>query len=281
MFQDAVLSIMKHYYTVVAIVRNESNYLAEWIKHNLDEGADRIQIYHNADPIDDDEETREELNRLSLLYPTEVSGVIPWPRYPGQFSAYDHFLQVRGHGTEWAAFVDADEYLFTKNEIPTVSEFLKQKQFETVPGLAVKWHLFGSNGLATRDIKTRVVQDFTMRAAEVNPHCKSIVRPRLTKSVGKDPHYFLFKDGKFAVNEYGVNLPLEYGVMEGGTCDRIVCNHYHTKSRIEYVDRKAGNFDVGSGRQYGLQRTNEMFKAHDLNEVSDFHLRDKQLARNK
>ncbi len=58
----------------------------------------------------------------------------------------------------------------------------------------------------------------------------------------------------------------------GGSAEILRVNHYHTKSKGEYFKRKLENPDAGTGRPYTRERVEEMFAAHDLNEVEDLSL---------
>lgn len=268
---------MKYGLSVCAIVRDEAPYFREWFLFHLNQGVEKFTIYHNSKGSGDDEKTRKVLIETAIEFPGKIT-LQPWPQFPGQMAAYTHYLEIYGYQTDWCAFIDVDEFLHLRglpiDSTDTVASFLNAAAFENVGGLAVHWLMFGSSGLKDRpDHTASVINDFVWRIKEVNPHVKSIVRPRFTVSVGNDPHHFLFKNGYGAVDENLRLMSQHYATPAYGSAEMIAINHYHTKSYAEYYTRKKKNNDAGSGRVYSDERIREMFHAHDKDEVLDEYLK--------
>lgn len=277
----------KYFLSICAIVRHEAPYIAEWIEFHKLQGVEHFYIYHNAyanaEKVDD-------LETYHAIFPYENAGtatVIFLEDFPGQFIAYNDCLQAYGHESEWIAFIDADEFLWsprwvgydwdTKEEYPTVSNILKRNFSD--PNIAIvapRWVLFGSSNYERR-VHGLVTERFCRRSKDVNPHCKSIVRSELVAAVGENPHTFRVKssgEGKLVpriVDERGNNLPKEYAVLPGGSADILRINHYHVKSYQEYVERRKY---PTPDKAFLNTNIDESFNAHDCNEIEDTRVRD-------
>ncbi len=125
-------------------------------------------------------------------------------------------------------------------------------------GLAINWQCFGSNDLEKADYSRGVLERFTRRALNDwgdNVHVKTIANPRVIDNI-VNPHYAKYFGGKYALNQNGdkqasilshshpdaFNKPVTY--------DRIVINHYHTKSREEYKIKRQRGGNSGRKEQY-------------------------------
>lgn len=265
----------KYFLSICTVIRNEGPYFEEWVRFHRLQGVEHFYIYLNSS-VGEDLETN-----AVVLKQQEIGKDITIVRQPGkrqQCICFQHCLQVFGHESEWIAFIDTDEFLWS----PTIDnvqavlriDWFKHLTKENTAGIAVHWVMFGSNGHKEKT-DGLVIERFTRRAGSVNNHVKSIVRPRYIKSCGSDPHSFLPKEGFTIIDERGVVLPPNYANSTTGSADILRINHYHTKSRAEFFSRKLGNPDANSARKYNHEQVEQMFLAHDLNEVEDTELKDR------
>jgi len=261
---------MKPYFlTVCAVVKNECPYLLEWIAFHKLVGVEHFYIYDNGS-------TDGTLELLKTLSKKGIVSLHDW-RYivPIQLQAYQDCLNSHRLDSEWIAYIDVDEFLYSTS-YPDLKEFIKSVTFFStynIGAIAAHWYLFGSNG-HTEKTDGLVIERFTRRQSDANLHVKSIVRTDATLSVGKDPHSFYFVDGFTAVNERGLALPRDYAITKGGTGNSLRIAHYHTKSHAEYIERKK----LGDPQTLAIdvgERLEERFKAHDRNDLADTYLQDK------
>ena len=137
-------------------------------------------------------------------------------------------------------------------------------------GIGVNWLVFGSNGHESKP-EGGVLENFT-RCAEKdfssNHYIKTICDPMKVLSVF-DAHTLLYYKNFRNLDENGnpigqiVNLSLTKSV----NFDKIRINHYFTKSKQEFMQKRA------RGRAYnGGIRPIENFYDHDRNEVLDIEI---------
>lgn len=239
--------------SVVACVKNEGPYLSEWIEWHLAQGVKGFYFTENQS----DDNTLEILDFYKKKLPYFDYRVSPLN--PVQFHCYNYWLRQRVKA-DWLAFLDCDEFLYSPSgtKLPDILE-----NFKSANSIAAHWVFWGSNGHLTKP-DGLVIENYTKRAKKPDKHTKAIVRNIPGAVTGKNPHYFQVKGD--TVDENGNILKQFYGLKMGGTADILRINHYHTKSKAEYFERKKLP-DPGTGKV----KTNidEMFLAHDLNEVED------------
>ncbi len=248
---------MKSYLSICAVIKNETPYLEEWLEFHRIQGVEHFFLYDNG------------ADRLPPFYFKNDITIHCCPTWnPVQFKAYNHCLNFFGESSQWIAFLDADEFLVPGDFLDgtTIPEFLKD--MEKASGVAVNWTIFGSNGYLTKP-KGLVIENYTRRQADLNPHVKSIMQPSKTQRVGANPHYFIPKEQDSSViDEYG-NYMLDNYALQGKTRDFIKIHHYHTKSREEYYERKLTKPDPGLGVIRSKDWVDLSFAAHDRNDVED------------
>lgn len=238
--------------SICAVVANEAPYIKEWIDFHLRQGVERFYLY-----IDADNNTDNTIDILREYFLNKVS----WMRISGpapQLKAYKHFCTHCKESTKWAAFIDVDEFLFCT--LFRLDAYLKDK--EHWGGFGVHWLLYGSNGHAGYSPEP-VIERFTKRAANVNPHVKSIVQLKYVLSPGNDPHTFY--SSRVIVNERGKKLPVHYALEQNGTADVLRINHYCTKS---YAEAKA-RWSLPRADTGEIRNIEDRFNAHDTNEIED------------
>src|SRR5262249_42884901 len=144
-------------------------------------------------------------------------------------------LRSKRDSIAWVAFLDCDEFLFSPC-YETVPQVLHQiaPQWGAV---GVNWLCFGASG-NEQAAPDPVIERFTFRRADdfgAHVHIKSIVRMNCVISAGPDPHHFQVRGGTCSESGEQVNGP-----FSSHPSHRLLrINHYHTKSRQEFIQRIA------------------------------------------
>ena len=236
-------NLFLHNLSVVAIIKNEGHYLKEWIDYHLAAGVDHFYLYDNESSDD----TRE------VLKPYIAADQVSYFIVPGevaQMPAYNDAVRRFRFATRYMAFLDCDEFIFPKTA-QSISDFVDEvlSKNPQAAGLAINWQIFGSNNLETADYSKGVLERFTRRAPSDwfesvtkdsfpvgNIHVKTIANPRYIRYI-VNPHFAYYFDGMFAVNSAGERV--RYWGNEPILTDKIVVNHYLTKSKEEFQTKMA------------------------------------------
>lgn len=251
---------IKYNFAVVIIVKNEAQYLKEWLNYYLSLGVDHFYIYDNGS--DDNILEIVDLYKKKVTY-TKFLGIAK------QMDAYNDALNKYGKACRYMAFLDADEFIYIKDEKKGLFELLEEYFADkNVGGLAINWQIFGSSnlekkpqGLLTDNFVYRSQTDFIK-----NRHIKSIISPAKTVGFMNDPHGAYYLPGYYAINEKKeiVNGPFTKSV----NTNVIRINHYFTKSKAEFLQKKARGRATKNS-----QRTKQDFIDHDKNDVFDDSMR--------
>ncbi len=243
--------------SIVAIIKNEADYLDEWINYHKLIGVDHFYIFNN--------ESTDNTKKILQKYVKE--GTVTLINFPGkerQHDAYNYALNAWRNESEYMAFIDADEFLFlddTYNNLYSCISFLLKKYSADV--LAVNWCIFGSSHKKEKP-EGLVIENYIWRSNkdnEYNKHIKTICNPR--RVIGfRSSHYVTGFTKKYVVGTNGKQVS---GALSNEICfDYLRVNHYFTKSFAEFEKkRKRGMAD-----QPGI-RDDSNFKAYDFNDVYD------------
>lgn len=167
---------------LVAIFKNESEIIEEWLNHYINEGVDHFFLIDN-DSDDDYEQKLAKYNNVTLIKDNE--------KY-AQAKLYNKYFLEKVKSYDWTIVCDLDEFIYARLNYKTISEYLSSVD-KKVSQIAIPWKIFGSNGFNTVDKKepSSAIQNFTKRLnfdrnggllgipLENNfrvVHCKCIVR---------------------------------------------------------------------------------------------------------
>jgi len=204
------------------MVKDENEYLEEWIDYHLLLGVERFYIYDNESQVPVRENLADYIGRGQVVI-QEISG------QGQQLRAYDHCIQTFGRHSKWIGFIDTDEFI-----VPSATSDLRDflQDYENFGGLAVHWVMFGSNGHMKKP-NGGMLANYTRRTIHTFPEnrrIKSIIQPDKVL-IPFSPHHFIYKPGYMCVNENG--LRIDDQVYPPST-QKIRINHYWLRSKEEF-----------------------------------------------
>lgn len=228
------------------MIKDENEYLEEWVKYHHAIGVDKFYIYDNnsEEPVSKFISENEQLNGIDIQ-------VIEWNKkgMGKHVACFNHCISNSETNNEWCCFIDIDEFI-----VPTQYNDLKELLVEYYAYSAIKIgrYNFGDNGY-TEKPEGGVIDNFTKRCddegrAVLKVGGKSIVRLDRAKRA-KDPHNF----DVIGDNTY-VNI------------EKAQINHYWTKSEQEWKDHK-----IKKGGGNGLKRDMDKYRTNQkwANKVED------------
>jgi hypothetical protein len=199
-------------FSILAIFKNEAEYIAEWLEYHWLVGVERFWLVDN--------ESNDNIS--AVLAPYVAIGVIERRHIRGrwrQVMTYNIYLQQMRETTQWVAIIDIDEFI-----VPIGTHCVPDilRQFEDKAGLDISWLNYGYSGIMTKE-SGLVIERFrnhTEPTFTKNLHTKSILNPRLVKTT--DVHRAMY------VNNLTSRHLCEPNDLPCHTMLRI--NHYFTKS---------------------------------------------------
>ncbi len=218
---------------ICAIVRDEAEYIEEWVDFHRRQGVTAFRIYDNGS-IDD---TPRIIERLG------IEPVI-WAGHPPDFDAQQRAAYIEGAGmlaphADWIAFIDIDEFVFGRGR--SLPDALAALPLDA-GAVAVQQRVFGSNG-QQRKRPGGVLQRFTRSApCDHAEHrwFKTIARPGAIEAFDS-VHSVVLREGRYVMAD-GSSLvragphPGEAGRRVEGS---IGLHHYPLKSLEEFRAKQA------------------------------------------
>ena len=248
--------------SIVAIIKNEGQYIEEWVRYHIVAGVQKFYLYNN-DSSDNTEEV------LKKYIDAGHVDLIPFPGVAMQLLAYNDAIYRFKHKTRYMAIIDADEFLYSCNKRMSVRDEVADifSSFPQAGGIAVNWRMFGSRGLLKKPIRGGVLDNFLYRAKEDgkgNNCIKTIVNPRRVYKY-EHVHFPTYLMGFYSVDENGNKV--NGWSNEITEINKIRINHYFTKSKEEWIVRRSmGKADYKDRSQI---RTLQEFEEHDNNDIYD------------
>lgn len=213
---------------ICAIVKNENQYVDEWIDYHL-KMVDHIYIYDNQSDVP--------------INPRDNVSVKLWTdnEIGSQMRAYEDL----DTDCDLVAYIDIDEFICTKSPLKKVLERL-----QPFDGLVMSWRMYGNDPYFT---ERRPQQDY--KKYKIHNLVKSFIRPeRIVRF--PDPHFAII-DGIY-IDEYGIEAT---GPHKYHTSDRIWIKHIYTRSLPEWKEK----IKRGSGDKVERKKTLEYFFSYNKN----------------
>ena len=220
---------MKHNIALCCIVKNENDYLDEYVNYYHNLGFDKIFIYDNNDP--NGENPSDIIGKYNFIEIINCRGI----KY-AQCRVYEHCANICKDQYDWLAFFDADEFLEFRNNNIKIYEYLESfpKDADTI---FINWCNYGDNDLLGNENNNdrHLVNRFIKPIEDNNENIeiKSIV----------NLHKYL---PKFRIPHNPINAINCYDA-DGNRCENkpilkkayanVKLNHYR-KTIIEYIEHK-------------------------------------------
>ncbi len=235
-------------------LKNEAEYLEEWVRYHAGIGVDHFYLYDNGST----DQTPEIIAALAKEFSITSHCI---EAQPGQTIAMNHFLKTHRTETEWVALIDGDEFINLERARQIIDVL---RGGGDVAAFACSWANFGSNGHDATP-PGRCVEAFTRRAEGRNAHVKMIARAdRLIRMV--NPHEYMVLGP--VLNGAGVQTMIFQGKIEPPACDEIRINHYMVKSREQWRAKMKRGRPLPDDHA-AKSRDEAFFLNHDRNEVLD------------
>jgi hypothetical protein len=230
--------------SICLIIRDENEYLEEWLNWHIGQGVEHFYIYDHGSKLP----VAEFISSLRKGVGDRTTVIDHGGSHKNaQLEAYNGCLARFGTESKWIGFVDADEMVRVKSGTP-LPEFLED--YEDYAGVMAVWILYGAGGqekksaLPCRERFTVVSPgDFQSGIGKV------FVRPPLMKKMVIHNGYPL--DGFEVVDEFKHPIKEAETRTEAKSTELICIDHYFTKSYEEWLEKmRRGSCDPLYNRHY-------------------------------
>ncbi|MBE5948040.1 MAG: hypothetical protein E7261_03315 [Lachnospiraceae bacterium] len=227
----------------VVIIRNNGEYMREWIEYHRMVGVKHFYIYDNesVDGLKDILSDYIEHNIVTYKY---------WPGPVMQLPAYNDAVDNYKYDAKYMAFIDGDEFLMPVMKhgdrmmlLPEVIEYILDKhekdEFKldgNCGGIGVVWRTYGTSFHKNRQ-NGLLIENYNYRAEDTAPFCihiKSICNPRVITGF-LNPHAPVYAQGYYCISEKGSYIPSAY--FYDSKCELLRINHYRSKSEEELLEK--------------------------------------------
>jgi len=208
---------------VCAIMKDENQYLEDWVKHYQNIGVDTIFIYDNLSKIP----VTDTLVEIDHLIDIDVE-VRNWnnEEFRSQSKAYlDCALNNQEY--DFIGFFDADEFYISKSM--NIKQDIKDltEKYGEFDALGVYWRIYGNIPyFETRQPVNKYVMYFN------DKHIKSWVNPKVILDF-PDPHRTSIKSSRY-IDELGRKIISPIGQH---TSENMYIKHIFTRSKEEWQDK--------------------------------------------
>ena len=228
---------MKHYKTAIcAIIKNEHQYLDEWIKHHLNIGFDKIFLYEDFGSKSHCEITNAYSN-VSLIQLSTIYDELKHLNGDKQCALYTYFYKTYKDTIDYTAFIDIDEFIMFEEDYNLQALLNDYKEYN---GIYLFWKMYNANNIVDNP-KSNVITTYTTQADDYNHDhgwkYKSIVK------MNSDSWFISCHEiagGITTSNDFS-----KYNI----SYDKAWINHYFTKSWEEWCYRFIGKENTGLNRR--------------------------------
>ena len=146
--------------SVLAMFKNESSIINNWIDHYLAEGVEHFYLIDNGSTDD----TKKKVSRYAR-YVTLINDARRITMQPQTYLLNNIYLNKIKNETEWIIICDIDEYIYARNKCVQIMDVLK-KMPPNVEKIWIPWKCFGSNGHVEQP--KDVISSFTKRQTHIS-----------------------------------------------------------------------------------------------------------------
>ena len=224
---------------ICAIIKNENDYLEEWIEWHLKLGFSEIYLYEDYDSNSHKEIT----DKYENVHLSQVKDVgLVQNNDMRQQTLYQWFCENYKDKMDWCAFIDIDEFVILDGI--TLEELCSKFNDSEFNAFALWWKMFNANGCIRKSSK-KVMERFTKSIDNCLAEASSLFMYKSFINMHKDVLWeHVHKVTKTCDVE---NNRIDYNPKLNKTIYKYAwINHYFTKSYEEYKLRlKRGNITLG------------------------------------
>lgn len=220
---------------ICGIIKNEHDYLLEWLDYHLELGFVHIFLYEDRGSLSHIEKTKNYDNITLTSLENDFFDFLYVDEKRKQTTLYNWFISEMYNKYDFVTFIDIDEFITLENGL-TLQDILNEKK--NLSSFKIYWKMYNANFHIEK--QNKVLDSYTSNVTDILP-LESIC-PKTFVNLKKplpmvSPHNTLFVNGK--CDEEGWEI----------LYDKIWINHYFTKSWDDWCDRFLTKGDLIPGNR--------------------------------
>ena len=261
---------------VIAMFKNESHILDEWIKHYKKEGVCQFILINNGSTDNFMKVLKPHMKNIYLYNDNikcDQSGL--YNKYYNETCKKPSFKKC-----EWYIVCDLDEFIYSRNpKYKTIPEYLNTLP-KNIGQIKIPWKMFGNNGHIKQP--KSVIQSFVKRKLYENN--SNILGKGLFKSVAIIKigiHSYEIKNNYLSVtcnlkkDPTWIHTPGNHVLSEKSLFwNQLACNHYQLQSLDFWTNIKCKRGDVNHIKNNRI--ISKWHNASHLNKIEDNELKNKK-----
>ena len=241
---------------IFTVIKNEHEYLDEWIKYHLDLGIDHIFIFEDIDSdshkeicdkygdsvtLDSVTAVLDEKNRIEAKEVKELN------KYSVQHMYFRNGLnmlkKLYSDKYDWCFIIDNDEFITLENENDKLEDVLSL--YDKYEAFVMSWKWYGANGHITKPLNKGVLEAYPKEAEGKRPNqVKTCYKLKSFRGEFLYTHHHPTDICNWCNTDY-------VKFYKTATFSKIYIRHYITKSWEEYVwKRKVRGYVWGRERDF-------------------------------
>lgn len=234
----------KYYASICLIIRNENEYLQEWLEWHRNIGIEHFYIYDHMSGVPVKEfikSLNDDLRQMITVIDFEYGS------HFAQINAYNECLKKYGKDSYWMGFIDSDEFV-RLNKLTNIKTFLNR--YTTAGAVMLAWTEYDANGFEKKT-KGLVRERFTHKSNYMGFSTlgKVFVQPLLVRKMFI--HNCILREAFYTIDEKHEKVVSESCCVTNRTVKEATIDHYYTKSHEEWVEKmNRGSCDPVYSRKY-------------------------------
>ena len=233
---------------ICAIIKNEQDYLDEWLDYHLNLGIDEIYLYEDYDSLSHSAITekygdRVHLNSIDVVFESVEKKISEETIKKSSFfqeQLFSWFPIAYKNEFDWVLFIDIDEFLILKQPLHKLLE-----EYDDKSAIYIKWIFYGASGHIKKP-QGKVMDNYTVFVPtpfDYGVNFKSFVNLKNYTSWERPIHGV--KGGVYPTTNGGVH--------------KALIKHYFTKSWEEWKFKLLSRGDTFPGHR----KIDDFFKINE------------------
>lgn len=242
---------------ILTVIKNEHEYLDEWIRYHLDLGIDHIFIFEDIDSeshkeITDKYGNKVSLNSISIVLDDEnkkkvIEYKLTKSKNPQEIYFPKGLTYIKNHNEYDQCFViDNDEFITFEDESSNLNDILSL--YNDYDAFLLQWKCYGANGYINKPNYSDkgVIETYTKESTFPGHYFMKWTTKVCYKISTFKEYYFLgahqpTDECKWCKTDFSKSI-------EKQVFNNIFLRHYITKSWEEYISKRKRGYFVGLAR---------------------------------